>query len=160
MSQQCKKCDFSRKDSAFQNSSFLSSALVILIPKCPFCIMAYSSAISVCGGQSMYMESNNWVSFIPIILAVAVFVFIALNSRGRRTFVAKSVALVSILLILLSHQLIIESVYYDLGSIGLLISIWINGSLLHFSNFIANRISKIKNQFSSDRTIKYPLDLK
>ena len=147
MPKQCKKCDTTEKVHTFRNSSFFSSILVILLPKCPFCIMAYSSAITVCGGQSIYMDANNWVSYIPLILSFAILCLILLNHRGKRTWLAASVATLSISSILLSHQLVIAPVFYDLGGAGLLIAIWMNGSLLHFSDFLSGKLLKLKNSF-------------
>lgn len=132
MPQHCKNCKTNRKVYTFRNSSFLSAILIILIPKCPFCIMAYSSAITICGGQDIYMASNNWVSFIPLILSVLVLLMILLNRKGARSWVAVTIAAASILCLFLSHQLILSATFYNVGSVGLLLAIWINGNLLSF----------------------------
>lgn len=127
-----------------QKTSFLSALLVIIIPKCPFCIMAYSSAITVCGGQDMYLHSNNWVSYIPIFLALMVNGILLFNYKGRKTVLAIATSLLAFAMILGAHQTIISSEYYNIGSILLLLSIWFNGSFFHFLNTIAKKVSNAK----------------
>lgn len=139
MPSHCKKCNTTRKVYTFRNSSFFSAILIILIPKCPLCIMAYSSAITICGGQDIYMSSNNWVSYIPLVLAVAVIFMIAFNQKGLRTWLAITFALISTLLIVFSHQLMIPSGFYNVGGVGLLMAIWINGNLVSFTNHLTSK---------------------
>lgn len=159
MPQHCKKCNTTRKVYTFRNSSFFSAILIILIPKCPFCIMAYSSAITICGGQDIYMTSNNWVSFIPIILSAVVFSMIVLNRKGVRTWIAVVMALLSTLLILLSHQLMIPASFYNIGGVGLLLAIWVNGNLLSFVNQLINKIRH--GRFDDNKAqITYPINQK
>ena len=154
----CKNCNTNRKVYTFRNSSFFSAFLIILIPKCPFCIMAYSSAITICGGQDIYMASNNWVSFIPLVLSGVVLGMILFNQRGTRTWIAAILALLSALLIIFSHQLIISASFYNVGGIGLLLAAWLNGNLLSFINQL---IRKFRNGFSQNkRRITYPINQK
>ena len=154
----CKNCNTNRKVYTFRNSSFFSAILIILIPKCPFCIMAYSSAITICGGQDIYMNSNNWVSFIPLVLSVVVLGMIFLNQRGIKTWIALSIALLSATLIVLSHQLIVPSTFYNVGGIGLLMAAWLNGNLW---SFIHQVVQKIRNSgIFNKRQITYPIDQK
>lgn len=154
----CKKCNTNRKVYTFRNSSFFSAILIILIPKCPFCIMAYSSAITICGGQDIYMNSNNWVSYIPLALSAMVLVMILLNRKGVRTWFALSIAFLSALLLILSHQLVIPSVFYNVGGIGLLMAAWLNGNLWSFVCQILQKVKSIVNQ--SERQITFPIDQK
>ena len=86
---------------------------MIVLPKCPFCVMAYSSAITMCGGPSMYLSGNNWVSYIPLLLGVVIISMILLNRRGIRTYYALLIGAIGFLMILLTHQLVIESVFYN-----------------------------------------------
>ncbi len=110
-------------------TSWLSAFLIIIIPKCPFCVLAYSSAITMCGASSLYLTENNWVSCIPFLLAVIVVAMIALNFRDSRTIWAIIISIIGLLLIMGSHQLIIESQFYHLGTFLLFFSILLNGSL-------------------------------
>ncbi|MDW3192387.1 MAG: hypothetical protein R8G66_08480 [Cytophagales bacterium] len=120
--------------------------------------MAYSSAITICGGQDIYMNSNNWVSFIPLVLSVVVLGMIFLNQRGIKTWIALLIALLSATLIVLSHQLIVPSTFYNVGGIGLLMAAWLNGNLW---SFIHQVVQKIRNsRILYKRQITYPIDQK
>ncbi len=129
MSHSCKKCSDSGKRVKATGSSWVSAVLIIIIPKCPFCIMAYSSAITMCGGPDMYMQGNNWVSYIPIFLAVFIIVMLLLNYRDVRTKYAIAMAFIGLIFVLLTHQTILTSTFYYYGTVLLMFSIWLNGSL-------------------------------
>jgi len=102
--------------------------------------MAYSSAITICGGPDMYLMSNNWVSFVPLALALFINVMLLLNWRGRRTFNALLVSLVGFSLILMTHQLILSSGFYNLGAMLLFMSIWLNGSFIYLLSSIRSKL--------------------
>ena len=82
------KCHPSKNCNEARSASVLSTFLLIILPKCPFCIMAYSSAITICGGPDMYFISNNWVSYVPLFLALFINLMLLLNWRGQRTILA------------------------------------------------------------------------
>tara|TARA_B100000900_G_C20570674_1_gene713090 strand:+ start:251 stop:577 length:327 start_codon:yes stop_codon:yes gene_type:complete len=92
--------------------------------------MAYSSAITICGGPDMYLMSNNWVSYVPLILALFINLMLFLNWRGQRTILALIVAMIGFTFLLLIHQLILSSDFYNLGAGLLLMGIWLNGSFI------------------------------
>jgi hypothetical protein len=133
-------CHPSKKVNKASSVSVLSTFLLIILPKCPFCIMAYSSAITICGGPDMYLMSNNWVSFVPLALALFINVMLLLNWRGRRTFNALLVSLVGFSLILMTHQLILSSGFYNLGAMLLFMSIWLNGSFIYLLSRIRSKL--------------------
>jgi hypothetical protein len=134
------KCHTTKKIKRSSSVSLLSTFLLIILPKCPFCIMAYSSAITICGGPDMYLMSNNWVSFVPLALALFINVMLLLNWRGRRTFNALLVSLVGFSLILMTHQLILSSGFYNLGAMLLFMSIWLNGSFIYLLSRIRSKL--------------------
>jgi len=103
--------------------------------------MAYSSAITICGGPDMYLTSNNWVSYVPLVLALFINLMLLLNWRGERTVNALIVAMIGFTFLLLTHQLILSSGFYNLGAVLLLLGIWLNGSLIS----ILNKIRKTLN---------------
>ncbi len=123
-------------------SSWLSALLVIIIPKCPFCVMAYSSAITICGGSDMYFSENNWVSFIPVVMAALIVLFIMLNHRGNRTYYAMTVAFAGFVMVALTHQLVIDPAFYNVGATILFGAIWMNGSFLFFFSTIEGFIMR------------------
>ena len=139
MSSNC-NCHPTKKVNRSSSASLFSTVVLIILPKCPFCIMAYSSAITICGGPDMYLMSNNWVSFVPLALALFINVMLLLNWRGRRTFNALLVSLVGFSLILMTHQLILSSGFYNLGAMLLFMSIWLNGSFIYLLSRIRSKL--------------------
>ncbi|MCA6074510.1 hypothetical protein [Fulvivirga sedimenti] len=108
--------------------------------------MAYASAVTMCGGSDMYFTENNWVSYIPIVLGIAIVAMLFMNFKGRQTWAAFIVAFTGFVLITLTHQLIIPSEYYTAGSILFILAIWINGS---FSSFTATVKGFFQKTFAS-----------
>ena len=78
----------------------------------------------------MYLMSNNWVSYVPLVLALFINLMLLFNWRGQRTLYALMIAMVGFTLISLTHQLMLSSVFYNLGAALLLMSIWLNSSLI------------------------------
>lgn len=109
--------------------SWWSTFLIVVLPKCPFCIMAYSSAITMCGAPAIYVSENNWGSYIPIALALVVVLMIALKFRDIRTYFALAFSFTGTLLVILTHQTLIDAMFYYTGTALLIFGIWTNGSL-------------------------------
>ncbi|MEJ2006074.1 MAG: hypothetical protein P8X57_14180, partial [Cyclobacteriaceae bacterium] len=133
MSRSCSTCKQDKNKTWLGNSTVLGTLLVIIIPKCPLCIMAYTSAITMCGGADMYFTENNWVSYIPLVLSFIVTLLIFFNRKGKVTYAALTLSLTATVLIVLTHQLIIPEFWYNAGTALLILAIWMNGS---FSSFV------------------------
>ena len=127
-------CHPTKKVNRSSSASLFSTVVLIILPKCPICIMAYSSAITICGGPDMYLMSNNWVSYVPLVLALFINLMFLFNWRGQRTLYALTIAMVGFTLISLTHQLVLSPIFYDLGAVLLLMSIWLNSSLISLLN--------------------------
>ena len=132
MEKVCTKCKSQRKDNLALKSSFLSSLLIVILPKCPFCIMAYSSALTMCGGKSIYLAQNNWVSYIPLVLSMVILYILVRNNKGQRTFAAIGAAVLGISILVMVHQVQLSPGYYNLGAFLLFFAVWLNGSFLSF----------------------------
>ena len=80
--------------------SFVSAALIIVLPKCPFCIAAYS------GAMMMFYEVDS-ASLAPIfmhlkpLLGLLVLTSILLNFKGKKSKIAVSITVVAFALLLL-----------------------------------------------------------
>lgn len=151
MSKCCSKSDFRTSFKTARGISYLSTFLVILIPKCPFCIMAYTSAITVCGGQDVYLSQENWVSYIPLLLALLILFLLAFNRKGVRTLYALVIVMTGFIFLVLTHQLILPPSFYNIGAGMLLAGIWVNGSFLSFMLHLKKAASAIYMGFVPKR---------
>lgn len=147
MARSCTKCTTKDEVPVVQGSSFLSTFLIIIIPKCPFCVLAFSSAISVCGGEMVYMNSNNWASYIPMALSAFTIAMVLLNKNGKRTTASILVAFIGTAMIVGAIELILDSAYYTLGSVLLIMAVWLNGSFLSLISFLKNRVEHLYIQW-------------
>lgn len=144
MSNDCISCTTSKTNKISTGSSLFSALLVVVIPKCPICIMAYTSAVTMCGGPDMYMAENNLISYTPILLSVVIMGLIFYNRKGWRTWIALVIAILGGCFVLLTHQLILPAKFYDVGTILLFLAIWFNGNFISF-------FGELKNFFNNSR---------
>ncbi len=128
----CSKCIDYLKDNRNIGTSLLSTLFIAIIPKCSFCIMAYSSAIAMCGGSDLYMEENNLASYIPLVLSVVVLILIAARPKGFKTTIALGIAILGSFLILGVHQTWITPEFYYAGNFLIFMGVWVNGSFFNF----------------------------
>ncbi len=115
------------KTSAFP---VLTGILIAILPKCPFCIAAYSSAMVLCSGTKIYNQSPDWSNFISIALAGITLLMVLLNFRGKRTWVSAALIILGAGLIIKTELYTGELDGYYYGSIVLLLGVWVNGSFL------------------------------
>ncbi len=115
--------------------SLLSTALLILLPKCPLCLTAYLSA----AGLFIDIENEQLAPFLlhakPLLGAVII-AMILLNQRGRRTYIALGVAVVAMALLVVQTYFI-PALLPDWIIYGaFFMAIWYNGNFRYFYRFI------------------------
>lgn len=127
---------------------FISGFLLAILPKCPFCIMAYSGTVMLCGkGTFLEAEQNRYslpTIFLTAFFCLLVIAGILLNFRGNRTKFALVLSAAGILMILNS---VIrnggEQLYY-LGVSIMFIAVWLNGSLISYLRKFKNTLGIFK----------------
>ena len=112
--------------------SWFPALAVAILPKCPFCLMAYSGAVSLCSGNMLFPNAGTWASYLTIGLAVVIFLSIVLNRKGRRTWFALGLVTIGIVFLVAGQFYFISQVNYYLGVLFLFFGIWINGSFWHY----------------------------
>jgi len=111
---------------------WLPTFAIAILPKCPFCIMAYSGAMSLCSGKMLYPNANSISSYIIIGLALFTLIGIALNYKKKTTIIALAIAAVGILLLSISQFYLMSNDLYYVGTALLFFGIWYNGSFNFF----------------------------
>lgn len=110
----------------------MTSILLAIIPKCPYCILAYSSAITMCSGSKIYTTSPNWTSYFLLALAMLTLVSVLLNYKGNRTIIATSLITLGTLLMLGCQLYTFNISHYYLGTFLILFGVWVNASFRFF----------------------------
>jgi len=130
-----------------KNSSvfpILTGILIAVLPKCPFCIAAYSSAIVLCSGHKIYNQSPDWTNFISIGLALLTLLMIVLNFRGKRTWLAAGLVIIGSCLIIRTELYTGALEEYYFGAVMLLAGIWVNSSFMYFYKNWIKALSKYR----------------
>lgn len=142
----CRKC--SRLPVIQEKNKFglAGGLLLAVLPKCPFCIMAFTSTAVLCGKDTLIESQSTHNSSTTIYLAaffcLLIIAGILFNFRGIRTIYALTLSFPGVLMIMYS---VIRNGGHDLYYSGLFIvfmAVWLNGSLISI-------LKKIKNSFSS-----------
>jgi hypothetical protein len=136
MNTNCNSCDMPSPKTSKQGYGLMAGLLLALLPKCPFCIMAFTGTALLCGEGSVIETSSTHNSLLTIVITSALclltFVGIAMNNRGNRTFYALATAASGIAMVMYS---VIRSggqpLYYG-GIFLVFFAVWLNGSLLWF----------------------------
>jgi hypothetical protein len=122
---------------------FFSSLLVALLPKCPFCVMAYTSAITVCSAKTITpVYSPAWTSYIPVSLAVLTLGIVVWNYKGGKTIASCLLMLTGILLIMRSELFSGQLASYYGGCSLLFLGVWVNGNLSYFVKLFTSRTGR------------------
>jgi hypothetical protein len=98
----CKVCHSNPSIQPQKNTNNLSpllSFIILFLPKCPFCIVAYSSSMTMCGAAPLVSHHIDWGAWLAIGLSIIVLGSIALNFRGKGTYYALFIALIGSLMV-------------------------------------------------------------
>lgn len=116
--------------------SFLSTILLILIPKCPLCLTAYMSAM-------VLFFDIEYATLVPVLLhtkpvmGILIIVMILLNSKDKRTLVSLAIAAVAFTFLVLKTYFETALAMPDwLIYSAFIFAIWYNGNFQYFYRFI------------------------
>jgi hypothetical protein len=144
----CKPCK--RKQPATVrkgNVGLFTGILLALLPKCPFCLMAYSSTIMLCGKSGTLVSKHYFTSSASILITV-LFCLMALsgiifNYRDNRTKYAIGLAAAGSIFIIVSVSATGGLPLYYGGVFFVFVGVWLNSSLMYF-------VKKIKNNMGGN----------
>lgn len=139
------QCSGRKKSGKKQVYPVIVGVVIALLPKCPFCILAYSSAVTMCSGIDYAGHTPGAWSYLSIGLALAVILSLILNYRGFRTLLALPAALAGGVLVAVSELSTGNLGSYQLGAYLLLFAALANGSLFHFVQNILRSYLPLKH---------------
>jgi|GEM_PF-5238572 len=122
------------------NVPLISNLFLIFLPKCSFCVLAYTSSILLCTRNESIVATSVHSSPLTIGLTAAFCLFILggilLNRRGARTRYALMWAMMGIAGMLVSVTWGGGTFLYYLSNSLVFLGIWINGSFLYIWNHL------------------------
>jgi len=128
-------CDSCRKNvSPREGYGLWAGILLVILPKCPFCIMAFTGTALLCSEgaivETTRTHNNGLTILITALLCLLTALAIGLKKRGQRTWYALGIAGMGMSALMYS---VIrgggQSLYYA-GVLLVFIAVWLNGSLL------------------------------
>jgi len=122
-----------------KQTGIVAGILLALLPKCPFCYMAFSGTLMLCGnGDGMFTRtfSSLPTQFFSITFCLLILLFIILNYRDKRTMYAIALGVIGSSMIICSTTIAGGLVLYYSGVMIIFFAVWLNASLLYFINAI------------------------
>ena len=123
--------------------SMLGAFFIALLPKCPFCILAYSSAITLCSGKTLYCHDPAWSSYISIFLALFTLIIVLYNYKGTKTLIAASLVVIGSCFLFISEMYTGELSHYYIGTSFLMGGVWLNANLMYFYRKYISKIVRL-----------------
>lgn len=133
MAQNCchkRKVSFSNKKSGIW--SWFGALIIALLPKCPYCIMAFSGAVGLCSGQKIFSGSPEIGTYFSMGIAFFTLCAVGFNYKGWKTIWSVMFVILGMVCIFLTEYIIGSATLYTIGSILIIGGVWWNGSLPHF----------------------------
>lgn len=115
--------------------SLFSTALLILLPKCPLCLTAYLSA------AGLFVDIEN-EQLAPVLLHAKpllggiIIAMILLNQRGRRTRISLGISIIALVFLVLQTYFLSPILPDWLIYGAFFMAIWYNGNFQYFYRFV------------------------
>ncbi len=147
----CKPCKkISHVNADKRRFSVFSGILLAFLPKCPFCFMAFTNTLILCGeGNSLTCQrtfSSSTTSLLSILFCSIILLSIIFNYQDSRTKYAIALAFTGSLFVILSVIKTGGLPLYYFGIIFIFSGVWMNASLLYFLRKIKENLPIHKEQ--------------
>ena len=123
-------------EAANGSMSFLSTILLILIPKCPLCLTAYMSAM-------VLFFDIEYATLVPILLhtkpimGLLIITMILMNRKDKRTLIALVISGIALTFLVLKTYFNTVALMPDwFIYIAFIFAIWYNGNFQYFYRFV------------------------
>ncbi|MCY7359360.1 MAG: hypothetical protein LH609_18270 [Rudanella sp.] len=100
---------------------------MLILPKCPFCVVAYTSSMAICGAPPVVNHHTDWGGWLGLGLATVCIGSIARNYRGTGTRTAIIIALLGLSLLLFGLFTANAMLWYYAGASLLFLGSFYNG---------------------------------
>lgn len=146
----CAPCKNSSKKVLLQKQTgVVAGILLALLPKCPFCYMAFSGTLMLCGsGSGMFTKtfSSLPTQIFSVTFCLLTLLFIVLNFRDKRTLSAIALAVVGSAMVIYSTTIAGGLMLYYSGVVIIFFGVWLNASLLYFINRITKLCTDLRKE--------------
>ena len=133
-----------------KKAGLFTGLLLVLLPKCPLCIIAYSSTIMLCGKEtsiiSTQTESSLLSTGITLFFCLIILASLSFNYRDDRTKYSLALVITGSLLLLASTIWAIGPSTYYTGTAIIFAGVWLNGSMFYVLNKLKNILRKLENR--------------
>lgn len=130
-------------DAANGSMSFVSTLLLILIPKCPLCMTAYMSAM-------VLFFDIEYTTLVPLLLhtkplmGLIIVAMILLNRKDYRTWIALGIAGIALTCLVLKTYFAAALGVPDWTIyVSFIFAIWYNGNFRYFYRFLLARFGHL-----------------
>jgi hypothetical protein len=134
MNTPCNSCKKGSQRPNREGYGFWAGLLLALLPKCPFCVMAFTGTALLCGEGAMMETTLTHNNTLTILITGSICVLttaaILLNRRGRRTWYAMAIASMGMAAVMYSVMRSGGQPLYYSGVLLVFLGVWLNGSLL------------------------------
>lgn len=140
----------SRKIISKTQTGLLGGIFLALLPKCPFCYMAFSGTLMLCGnGEGMFTRtfSSLPTQIFSITFCLLILLLIILNYRDKRTLYSIALAVLGSIMTIYATTTAGGLLLYYCGVAIIFFGVWLNASLLHFIERIKNLLNRTAVEF-------------
>ena len=113
-------------------TSWAGNLLLVIVPKCSFCVLAYTSTALLCTREETLVATQQHRSPLTLYITLGLFVLILagilMNWRGLRSRYALGIVLAGMSMMLYSVVMAGGEPLYYAGNVLVFIGIWVNGS--------------------------------
>ena len=143
----CKKN--SKKVLSQKQAGVVAGILLALLPKCPFCYMAFSGTLILCSnGSGMFTRtfSSLPTQIFSVTFCLLILLFIILNFRDRRTLSAIALSVAGSAMVICSTTIAGGLMLYYSGVAVIFFGVWLNASLLYFIDRIRRLFTDLRKE--------------
>jgi hypothetical protein len=120
--------------------------IILILPKCPFCLVAYSSAITLCGTSTLITRTTHHAgggAYIALLMGVVIASCILFTNKNKSYYsVALAMAFTGLLLLSIGIFKTDAMLFYYSGAALLVMATFI------YSRVLRTQIERLKNRFS------------